>query len=49
MEEKFCFFSNTDGKKDVTVDLQADDKYFVPPWSMSILDGCNKEVYNTVK
>ena len=30
MREWFVFFSNIDGKKDVIVDLQADDKYFVP-------------------
>ncbi|KAL0541673.1 hypothetical protein IC582_021728 [Cucumis melo] len=47
--ERFCFLSNTDGKNDATIDLQADGKYFVPAWSVSILDGCNKEVYNTAK
>ncbi|KAL0541096.1 hypothetical protein IC582_021127 [Cucumis melo] len=46
--ERFCFLSNTDGKNDATIDLQADEKYFVPAWSVSILDGCN-EVYNTAK
>ncbi|KAA0050221.1 beta-galactosidase 7-like [Cucumis melo var. makuwa] len=47
--ERFCFLSNTDGKNDATIDLQVDRKYFVPAWSVSILDGCNKEVYNTAK
>uniref|UniRef100_A0A9I9DHU5 Beta-galactosidase beta-sandwich domain-containing protein n=1 Tax=Cucumis melo TaxID=3656 RepID=A0A9I9DHU5_CUCME len=48
-EERFFFLSNTDGKNDATIDLQANGKYFVPAWSVSILDGCNKEVYNTLK
>ncbi|KAK7251322.1 hypothetical protein RIF29_34403 [Crotalaria pallida] len=26
-----------------------DGKYFVPAWSVTILDGCNKEVFNTAK
>ncbi len=26
-----------------------DGKYLVPAWSVSILDNCNKEVYNTAK
>ena len=47
--ERFCFLSNTDNKNDATIDLQADGKYFVPAWSVSILDGCNKEVFNTAK
>uniref|UniRef100_A0A0A0KPJ0 beta-galactosidase n=1 Tax=Cucumis sativus TaxID=3659 RepID=A0A0A0KPJ0_CUCSA len=47
--ERFCFLSNTDGKNDVTIDLQEDGKYFVPAWSVSILDRCNKEVYNIAK
>ncbi|KAL0541811.1 hypothetical protein IC582_021873 [Cucumis melo] len=47
--ERFCFLSNTDEKNDATIDLQGDGKYFVPAWSVSILDGCNKEVYNTAK
>ncbi|KAL0558348.1 hypothetical protein IC582_002910 [Cucumis melo] len=47
--ERFCFLSNTDNKNDATIDLQADGKYFVPAWSVSILDSCNKEVFNTAK
>ena len=35
--------------EDANVDLQKDGKYFVPAWSVSILDGCNKEIYNTAK
>jgi hypothetical protein len=31
------------------VDLQQDGKYFVPAWSVSILQDCNKETYNTGK
>lgn len=47
--ERFCFLSNTDVSNDATIDLQVDGKYFVPAWSVSILDGCNKEVFNTAK
>ncbi|KAL4011804.1 hypothetical protein IC575_028867 [Cucumis melo] len=47
--ERFCFLSNTNGSNDATIDLQTDGKYFVPAWSVTILDGCNKEVYNTAK
>uniref|UniRef100_A0A5B7A024 Beta-galactosidase n=1 Tax=Davidia involucrata TaxID=16924 RepID=A0A5B7A024_DAVIN len=47
--EKVCFLSNIDGSKDANIDLQQDGKYFVPAWSVSILDGCNKEIYNTAK
>ncbi|KAG6589973.1 Beta-galactosidase 7, partial [Cucurbita argyrosperma subsp. sororia] len=46
---RFCFLSNTDASNDATIDLQRDGKYFVPAWSVTILDGCNKEVYNTAK
>ncbi|XP_022961111.1 beta-galactosidase 7-like [Cucurbita moschata] len=46
---RFCFLSNTDASNDATIDLQTDGKYFVPAWSVTILDGCNKEVYNTAK
>jgi len=35
--------------EDANVDLQKDGKYLVPAWSVSILDGCNKEIYNTAK
>ncbi|KAG6589971.1 Beta-galactosidase 7, partial [Cucurbita argyrosperma subsp. sororia] len=45
----FAFLSNTDASNDATIDLQTDGKYFVPAWSVTILDGCNKEVYNTAK
>lgn len=47
--ERFCFLSNTDTSQDANVDLQNDGKYFVPAWSVSILEGCNKEVFNTAK
>lgn len=46
---RFCFLSNTDNKTYANVDLQHDGKYFVPAWSVTILDGCNKEVFNTAK
>ncbi|XP_061355046.1 beta-galactosidase 7-like [Gastrolobium bilobum] len=46
---RFCFLSNSNAKDDANVDLQQNGKYFVPAWSVSILDGCNKEVYNTAK
>ncbi|KAI5381832.1 hypothetical protein KIW84_UN0397 [Lathyrus oleraceus] len=47
--EKFCFLSNSHNSKDVEVDLQQDGKYHVPSWSVSILQDCNKEVFNTAK
>ncbi|KAL5576087.1 hypothetical protein UlMin_017786 [Ulmus minor] len=47
--ERFCFLSNTDKGEDAVVDLQKDGKYWVPAWSVSVLDGCNKEVFNTAK
>ncbi|KAL2326182.1 hypothetical protein Fmac_025240 [Flemingia macrophylla] len=34
---------------DANVDLQQDGKYIVPSWSVTILNGCNKEVFNTAK
>ncbi|GLT62854.1 hypothetical protein SLA2020_354570 [Shorea laevis] len=46
---RFCMLSNTDGSKDANIDLQQDGKFFVPAWSVSILDGCNKEIHNTAK
>ncbi|RHN65216.1 putative beta-galactosidase [Medicago truncatula] len=47
--QKFCFLSNSHTSKDAEVDLQQDGKYYVPAWSMSLLQDCNKEVYNTAK
>ncbi|KAK7251323.1 hypothetical protein RIF29_34404 [Crotalaria pallida] len=47
--ERFCFLSNSDANKDANVELMQDGKYFVPAWSVTILDGCNKEVFNTAK
>ncbi|KAJ1424481.1 Glycoside hydrolase, family 35 [Sesbania bispinosa] len=46
---RFCFLSNVDSSNGANVDLQNDGKYFVPAWSVTVLDGCNKEVYNTAK
>ncbi|KAJ1392023.1 Glycoside hydrolase, family 35 [Sesbania bispinosa] len=34
---------------DVEVDLQQDGKYYVPAWSVSILQDCKKEIFNTAK
>ncbi|PON64509.1 Glycoside hydrolase [Parasponia andersonii] len=48
--QRFCFLSNTNNSGDpITVDLQNDGVYWLPAWSVSILDGCNKEIYNTAK
>jgi len=47
--QKFCFLRNSHNSKDAEVDLQQDGKYYVPAWSMSLLQDCNKEVYNTAK
>jgi hypothetical protein len=47
--DKFCFLSNNNTTEDAHVDLKQDGKYFVPAWSVSILAGCNKEIYNTAK
>ncbi|KAL2325710.1 hypothetical protein Fmac_024768 [Flemingia macrophylla] len=47
--EIFCFLSNINNNQDANVDLQQDGKYIVPSWSVTILNGCNKEVFNTTK
>ncbi|KAJ7950525.1 Beta-galactosidase [Quillaja saponaria] len=47
--ERFCFLSNVDQSKDANIDLQQDGKYFVPAWSVTVLNDCNNEVYNTAK
>ncbi|XP_057459091.1 beta-galactosidase 7-like [Lotus japonicus] len=46
---RFCFISNMDEGKDANIDLKNDGHYFVPAWSVTILDGCNKEVFNTAR
>ncbi|KAG5243552.1 beta-galactosidase [Salix suchowensis] len=46
--ERLCFLSNTK-MDDVNVDLQQDGNYSVPAWSVSILQDCNQEIYNTAK
>ncbi|CAI8588192.1 unnamed protein product [Vicia faba] len=46
---RFCFLSNNDANKDANIDLHSDGKYFVPAWSVSVLNGCNKEIFNTAK
>lgn len=45
----FCFLSNPSVQDFAFVDLQQDGKYNLPPWSVSILQGCNFEVFNTAK
>ncbi|GAU22242.1 hypothetical protein TSUD_227780 [Trifolium subterraneum] len=47
--QRFCFLSNSHNSKDAQVDLQQDGKYYVPAWSVSILQDCNKEIFNTAK
>ncbi|XP_059635690.1 beta-galactosidase-like isoform X2 [Cornus florida] len=47
--EKVCFLSNSNEGQDANIDLKENGKYFVPAWSVSILDKCNKEIYNTAK
>ncbi|KAL2326184.1 hypothetical protein Fmac_025242 [Flemingia macrophylla] len=42
--ERFCFLSNINNNQDANVDLQQDGKYIVPSWSVTILNGCNKEL-----
>ncbi|KAK9275071.1 hypothetical protein L1049_022329 [Liquidambar formosana] len=47
--DSVCFLSNQNKTADANIDLQQDGKYTVPAWSVSILAGCNKEIYNTAK
>ncbi|OMO93522.1 hypothetical protein COLO4_16850 [Corchorus olitorius] len=47
--ERFCFLSNNHWERDETIDLQQDGKFFLPAWSVTILGGCQKELYNTAK
>uniref|UniRef100_A0A6N2MX78 Beta-galactosidase n=1 Tax=Salix viminalis TaxID=40686 RepID=A0A6N2MX78_SALVM len=53
--ELTTFTSNINGRDcsrtmdDVNVDLQQDGNYSVPAWSVSILQDCNQEIYNTAK
>lgn len=47
--ETFCFLSNEDSTTDANINLDKDGTYFVPAWSVSILQNCNKEIYNTAK
>eukprot|EP00258_Populus_trichocarpa_P013592 XP_002324727.3 beta-galactosidase 7 [Populus trichocarpa] len=46
--ERFCFLSNTN-MEEANVDLGQDGKYSLPAWSVTILQDCNKEIYNTAK
>ncbi|OMP04803.1 hypothetical protein COLO4_09283 [Corchorus olitorius] len=47
--ERFCLLSNVNDTQDANIDLQQDGHYFVPAWSVTLLGGCNKEIYNTAK
>lgn len=47
--ERFCMLSNSDNTGDYTADLGEDGKFFVPAWSVTFLQNCSKEVYNTAK
>ncbi|XVF52249.1 hypothetical protein PTKIN_Ptkin05aG0003900 [Pterospermum kingtungense] len=46
--ERFCFLSNN-LTVDAVVDLPEIGKFVIPAWSVSIFDGCKKEIYNTAK
>ncbi|WCJ42833.1 Beta-galactosidase [Euphorbia peplus] len=46
--ERLCFLSNTN-TEDYNVDLKQDGTFSVPAWSVSILQGCNEEIFNTAK
>jgi len=48
---RFCFLSNNNNNTDLAarVDLKNDGVYIVPDWSVSIINGCNQEVFNTAK
>ncbi|XP_074317084.1 beta-galactosidase 15-like isoform X2 [Silene latifolia] len=43
-----CFISNDNTTNDATI-LLGGQKYTIPAWSVSILQDCQKEVYNTAK
>ena len=48
--QRFCFLSNTNKSGEpININLQNDGSFWLPAWSVSILDGCNKEIYNTAK
>ncbi|KAI9073277.1 hypothetical protein K1719_044763 [Acacia pycnantha] len=48
-EGRFCFLSNANEHQDAYIDLKdGNDKYFVPAWSVTILDN-SREVFNTAK
>ncbi|XP_038697947.1 beta-galactosidase-like [Tripterygium wilfordii] len=47
--ERFCFLSNSNEKVDANVDVHNDGKFSVPAWSVSVLQNCNTEIYNTAK
>ena len=46
---RFCFLSNNNTDLGARVDLHNDGVYIVPAWSVSIINGCNQEVFNTAK
>ncbi|MFQ6671024.1 hypothetical protein Gotur_035698 [Gossypium turneri] len=47
--ERFCFLSNNNQIEEATVVLEEGNIFVVPAWSVSILGGCNKEIFNTAK
>ncbi|TYG91058.1 hypothetical protein ES288_A12G232800v1 [Gossypium darwinii] len=47
--ESFCFLSNNNQIEEATVVLEEGNIFVVPAWSVSILGGCNKEIFNTAK
>ncbi|MCI14558.1 beta-galactosidase 7-like, partial [Trifolium medium] len=47
--ESFCFLSNAHNSKDAQVELYPNTKYYVPAWSVSILQNCQDEIFNTAK
>ncbi|KAM7260316.1 hypothetical protein ACFE04_016057 [Oxalis oulophora] len=46
--DSFCILSNIDYLNDTIVDV-GNSKFFLPAWSVSFLNGCTNETYNTAK
>ncbi|WCJ32211.1 Beta-galactosidase [Euphorbia peplus] len=46
--KRICFFSNIDANNDKTLSFEGKN-YTIPAWSVSILDDCKTQVYNTAK
>ncbi|KAJ4717252.1 Beta-galactosidase [Melia azedarach] len=48
--EKFCMLSNVDNLSNVRARVEeGGDEFFVPAWSVTFVQNCSKEVYNTAK